>query len=413
MKIGVAKIGKSMKFRTKSWKGIGGDHNIPLILRLLALQNPQNEYHILSRTDFNSLSEEELDFYSPNRNIIADIEKFPFDDIAAMERFKKIVDAKKLDKFLFSSGPQGNTNIPGFLWNKDKGKFLVTLDSFRTYCGPLVYLLNKTTTPVVWLLQDERYRMRARDLIAPRQPTEYLSQYDNQKFKTKCVEDMVFSKKKKTVFVKSLTKYAAIETFFLCGRKKLDIDTIDEQFKKKENILRIILHQGVNGKFDRYPYLMKYIGKWGTSKCIKNIEIYGHWEQKIMDKDPRFKGVKSFTELKELLGQCKASIIIPTSKGWATNKVYEMMNLWQDEEKELGVLPLMAPEYDSQNHMLPKDHFLRVTPATFREKLQKIFTDDDFCKELYRDMYTNYMKPEFYSGEYLNGILTKELEGAK
>jgi hypothetical protein len=49
----------------------------------------------------------------------------------------------------------------------------------------------------------------------------------------------------------------------------------------------------------------------------------------------------------------------------------------------------------------------------FKEKLQKILTDDEFCKDLYRDLYTNYMKKEYYTGEYLSNILTKELEEAK
>jgi len=385
-----------------------------MIVRLLAMNNPDNEYHIISRSDFKNLSPEEAEFWNPNGNIIADIPNFPLEDYAAMEHFREIVEEKKLDKLLFTMGPHGNTNGPEFLWNPKKNQFLLTLIAFHMYAGPVLNFLNKSTIPTIWLLQDIRYKMRARDLIASRQPKVYLSQYDGNKFRNKCIEDIELVKnKKKTVYVKSVTKYAAIETFFLAGKKPIDITTIDEKFKKEDNTFRIVLHQGVNGDFDRYPYLMKYIGKWGTSKCIKNVEIYGHWDKKIMEKDPRFKGVKSFEELKELMGSCKASIIIPTSKGWATNKVYEMMNLWQAKEVELGVLPLMAPEYDSQYHILPKDHFLRVSPASFKEKLQKILTDDEFCKDLYRDMYTNYMKKEYYTGEYLSNILTKELEEAK
>jgi hypothetical protein len=280
---------------------------------------------------------------------------------------------------------------------------------FKNYVGSTINFLNQTDMPCTYLCVDPRYVLRAKDLWKHRFPKKILSQYNEVYNRATVANDKqrlsyTFSP------IKVKTVYSGIETLFLYRRKKFDINKLDEEFEKKSNVFRIVLSQGVphkNGRNQRYDALIKYIGKWDSPNCIKNVEIYGKWEKKYIGDDPRFKGTKSYDELKELMRTCKVTLILPIKPGWVTSKYIETMNGWEDDT--LGIITLYGKGYDGQHHTLPRDHFLRCSPMEFKKKLKKILTDDEFCKKLYREQY-KLLKEEYYTGEYFNSVVMNDVK---
>ena len=403
MKIGVGKLGKSIKFDRKKWVGAGGDCDGPMLIELLAKLNPDVTFHLIGKSDYRLLSDDQKVEYFPNNNVFDTIGKKDYIDSAEASL------KENLDGVIILTGPTGSTNLPNFSKDAKKKYYLKVLDIFKNYVAPIVKFLNEYDGKTIWLCVDPRYVPKARDIFVDKYPKEILSQY-NEKFTYKAYKNQDAAENYKSTKVKYSTVYSGIETLFLCGKKKFDINNLDEAFKEKKNVLRIVLNQGLgSGGDDRYPILMKYIGKWGSDKCIKNVEIYGKWNDDIMEKDPRFKGIKTFDELSELMRTCKATLIIPIKKGWVTSKYVECMNGWDPSGNSLGCITFFGGSYDKQGHVIPKDHFLRTSPMEFKKKLAKVLTDDDFCKQLYKEQY-KILKDEYYTGEFLNELIMNKLK---
>lgn len=408
MKIGVAKIGKSIKFKEKNWGGAGGDCEVPKIISMLSKHNPDVEYYVIGKNDMKTLTDEENEKYFPNKNVF-NASDFNLKTDEDYDEALKQLHELKLDGIVMMTGTMGSTNIPNFRKDKNKKYYLKVLDVFRNYAGYLIRFMNETTIPITWLCVDPRYVPNMRDLLADRYPKSILSQFDT-KVKSHTIGTLEDAENYKTVNLKFDLTYDGIECIFLYGYKKFDVNKIDEAFKEKENKFSIVLNQGLGaGGDDRYKELVNYIGKWGSDKCIENVEIYGNWDEKIMEKDPRFKGTRKYEELKELMKSVKATLIIPIKKGWVTSKYVETMNGWDETGESMGMITFFSKTYDSQCHVLPKDHFLRVTPQDFKAKLAKILTDDEFCKQLYREQY-ELLTDEMYSGEYISNVIMTDMK---
>ena len=58
--IAFAKIGKSVKFKTNNYSPVGGDNEASCVLRALANNNPDKTFYVVGRSDFGTLTENEV-----------------------------------------------------------------------------------------------------------------------------------------------------------------------------------------------------------------------------------------------------------------------------------------------------------------------------------------------------------------
>jgi hypothetical protein len=69
LNIVVGKFGKSLLFDKKKWGMIGGDHEAPAMISILAQMNPNINFYILGRSDWKKLDPSIKDKINVNENI--------------------------------------------------------------------------------------------------------------------------------------------------------------------------------------------------------------------------------------------------------------------------------------------------------------------------------------------------------
>ncbi|HPM74116.1 MAG TPA: hypothetical protein PLA71_00150 [Saccharofermentans sp.] len=409
MNIAYARLGRAIHFNPDHWKPTGGDLNAPKMVNLLANHHPKDKIFIFGRNDLSTCSDE-IKAQFKYSNVFDLTEGLTCNEATceSWEYFKLLneqVKKAKIDYFVILAGPTGDINMPNFITMASaKGKKCQkVLAQNKRMTAPILYVLNDhVEVPKSYYSNDSRYLMtREKELYQANLPSLLLTQFDSPCIDwaetIRCFED---AKPRKLVRTKIPAKYVGLETLFLNYQQKTPIEQIPELAKKKLNQFRIVLNQeDSNGNPDRYPTLMKYIGKWDTPNCIKNVEIYGKWRDEILEADPRFKGPKDMNELAELMKATKISLLI--TEKWATTKWCETMNGRSIDDP--GCIAFMAKEYDTQGHVFPLDHFLRVNPMNFREKIHKVMTDHDFYVKLLIEQ-NNRLKPEYYDGTFICDI---------
>lgn len=139
----------------------------------------------------------------------------------------------------------------------------------------------------------------------------------------------------------------------------------------------------------RYKELKKWIldnddsGEW---------QIFGKWSPECTKKHANFKGLIDNQRLDEMFEKTKYTLIIPIMPDWVTSKYIEMLSV--------GVLPLFHPDYDTQYHILPKDHILRIKDPAHMKKMIQYFEDHPVVriatvKELQRTLLSNVTNGHF------------------
>jgi hypothetical protein len=192
------------------------------------------------------------------------------------------------------------------------------------------------------------------------------------------------------------SEYANVETTFLIDKERdkfnessnsledLFGDTHDQTSKKAIKFM-IVCNQG---NPSRYPDLKKYI-----LDHIQDVDIYGKWNENILNNDSRFKGSKKFNELQSMLPSVKYTFCIPIKKGWCTAKFYEMAHY--------GIIPFLHPTYDEQNN-LKCPEILRVKDsADLFQKIEYLESDENAYNNLRTEL-DKLLKDEYYDGTFLN-----------
>jgi hypothetical protein len=152
--------------------------------------------------------------------------------------------------------------------------------------------------------------------------------------------------------------------------------------------------------------------RWPTVKAIvqaiDDVAIYGDWKEDfvpVADRhllDPaKFKGILSKPELDELMKTWRFTLLSPTGKGWVTAKFYECLMA--------GVLPLFAPDYDTQRRLdVPKTMRLSDLRAeTIRSAIDRLSPLRTAIVDHLRQVY---LTPSVLDGSMLAGSLMKCLD---
>jgi hypothetical protein len=396
MNIGYGKFGKSILFNEKSWPAEGvGVQEAPFHLITLAKYNPDINFYLLSRSDFQKLDRKTKKVLFPNDNVFEVWQHLDTDD--PNEKFKHPYNYLKknnikLDTAIMYAGPAGSrTNVVNMIKQvKDPTQYAKTLCAYENYTGPLFYFLNMSKIPYMVVLTDQRYfPLTGKDLfhnpdrilsqinLGPLQRSHMIS-YENQE----CMETTVTA------------KYAGIEKGILIDWDKRDITKLE----KTKDILILLNQAGANN--NRAALIKEYI-----LENFENVEIYGKWDEKFYE-DSRFKGPLYVNDLRPVLDQSRYSILFSINKcGWLTQKIYEFINS--------GIIPFLHKDYDNQNNFdIPENlrKFLRLSgPQDFINKINYLKNNPEKEDIIRKTLQECCLKDEYYTGEFINDSIMSNL----
>jgi hypothetical protein len=411
MNIAIGKIGKSILFNESQWGVRGGDIEAPTFYENLFLKNPDINFYLIGASDFGRLDSKKRNRINKHNNIIDvydGLKEFKEKEYKGPEEGLRVEyiekwtneNISKIDAGLLFAGPTGTNNVFGRTRKiTSPDDFASPLSMLCKFAGPVIHFLNITKIPYALIVNDPRYfPSTMRDLF--HRPKILLSQYDEiiKHTSRKSYSDLT----NEVVSIKS--NYTRIETIFLVGKEKDKVEIPNESLfdsflnpepqKTERNINFMVVCN--EGKPSRYPDLKKYI-----LDHVKDIDIYGHWDNRVIGNDERFKGPKKFEELQKMLPHVKYTFCIPIKKGWVTSKFWEMAHY--------GIIPFLHPEYDTQNH-LKCPPFLRISsPDDLFKKIKFLENNPKAYKELQNNI-SNMLKEEYYNGSFLNNLATTTIK---
>lgn len=382
--IAFAKIGKSVKFRTNKYSPIGGDNEASCVLRALANNNPDKKFYIIGRSDFSTLTENEVIDLFPYGNVIDVWENVGLD--ISDEYFRHIINyfdrnSIDIDFCVMMVGQVGSVTIPNKIKkvrDLDDVNFASVLDMTKWYVTPISTWLNEVKPRYVEIVNDPRYTMKqSRDLF--HLPEISLGQYDYT-YKTNAItsyEDQTRIERN----VKSI--YAGMETAF-CGDYDYEYSK-DFNLDRKTNFM-VVLNEGKPSRYDM-------LNEW-VLEHFRDVNIYGKWEDERTKVDSRFKGSRHIYDIQRMLSDVKYTFIIPIAKGWVTSKYIEMIHA--------GVIPFFHPTYDEQGHTRVPDFFRPQTPEELRKRIDILNADENLYRESITKLRHLILKQSYYDGTFIS-----------
>lgn len=387
--IAFAKIGKSIKFKKNKYSPIGGDNEASCVLRAVANNNPDKTFYIVGRSDFSTLTKNEIIDLFPYGNVI-DVWKGVGLTISE-EYYRHIInyfDSKNvdIDFCVMMVGQVGSVTIPDKIKKVrdiDDVKPATVLDMTKWYVTPISMWLNERKPRYVEIVNDPRYTMKqSRDLF--HLPEKSLGQYDFD-YKSFAIESYENQERIERL-VSSV--YAGMETAF-CG----DYEYTKEFNMNRKNDFMIVLNEG---KPSRYNILNEWVLQY-----FSDIDIYGKWSDERALNDKRFKGSKNINEIQQILNNVKYTFIIPIAKGWVTSKYIEMIHA--------GVIPFFHPTYDEQKHVPVSDFFRPKNPKELLERIEKLNGDNKLYEKTITDLRKAVLVPSYYDGTFINEKIFKSM----
>ena len=161
------KIGKSLSFRQGKWGMIGGDHEAPALLSMLAQMNPNINFHIISKSDWKDLTPAEKLQHNGNGNIFDVWEKWNSKDGFDCTKWPlHVLQNTKIDFGIIVSGPTGFSTIPNAMRTLDDDRVAKPSMMSERYVGPITRFLNESKIKYMEIGEDPRYYpIAARDLF--------------------------------------------------------------------------------------------------------------------------------------------------------------------------------------------------------------------------------------------------------
>lgn len=418
--IAIGKIGRSISFNKDNWGAIGGDNEAPIFYENLFHKNPDITFYIVGSSDYRRLDSHIRNRINKHGNVIDHLEGFDkwrktnsiseeIDHLNYMEEWMKT--APQIDIGLLVIGATGSNNVKGKTFLKTDHTTLASpLSMFCKYSGPVMHYLNATQLPYVMVINDPRYfPSTIHDIF--NMPKFILSQYNEViEYKNCCKWYNI----QESFTAKINSEYSAMETIFLIGKERdnytvqknesssISIDSFftsetssdcEEATNKERDIKFMIVCN--EGNPSRYNTLKKYILDY-----IDDVDIYGKWEQGIINNDKRFKGPRKFNDLQEIFPRVKYTFCIPIKKGWVTSKFWEMAHS--------GIIPFLHPEYDEQNNLKCPD-FIRIKdPKDLYKKIEFLEKNPEAYEILNKNL-NAMIKDSYYDGTYINDLVITKL----
>lgn len=362
MRIGYAKIGRSIPLSRANWGFVGGDDEPMLVLQTLARRHPEHEFVVVGKC---SRDETTTDLgYPPNvRNGWNDVR----DEIrvassgmttetkpAVAARYREIIQPMfdSLDGLVVWTGQHGTSNNPipkvGGHW----GDVTSPQDSFLYYGSYLVSGINmfRRSDPLqreeVWLCPDARNYIKARDLKWPlRHPV--LGQYNYSRTEkherwgdTRTPQECGFDAEVEPNGVWVAKQSYAYSRLEICGITPEHMDTDFGPWEGRRRFGLFINEARSYVRLNRADAMRDWV------LPLEPDFVHGQWPKKSQEALGRVIEPAPFDQYYGLLRSVATSFTTPTSgTGWATTKPWQSF--------ATGTVIFFHPNYDTQGNIIP------------------------------------------------------------
>lgn len=420
LKVGYATLGRAMQLESSKWGFVGGDDEPPLLLKDLALRNPDCDFTILGRTP--PVVPQSVGFpdnvFNPWVDLVpkfkAETSRRKLGGQLSMEQKWDLVKMQDeltmhlfddLDALIIWVGQHGTSNspLPGIQGGyKGWGDCTDPQQSFLRYAGFIIRGTNywRRKDPInreeIYLMADGRNYNKFRDIKWPsKHPV--IGQYNTQRntkherylddrTPAECGFDDI-AKQDPMPHIWTATqdyKYSRLE---ICGALPQHVGDHyrDDNFAERESF-GIIINEARRDVIDsRLKAMKRYV------MPLNPAWVRGVWSPKSEAELGISIKPLNWTDYWSTLGTVKSTFTTPSSgTGWATTKPWQAF--------AAGVVCFFHPNYDSQNNILgdaPKElrEWLRVSePGQLQKRVDLLQTDEDTWKWLVRAQRAHYDK---------------------
>ena len=302
----------------------------------------------------------------------------------------------------FTSQGWSTTALPGFLNTlKPPYKPVKCLDMTLFYASEIIYYLNKTNLKWWMLATDPRYvrpSMRYRDIT--NLPQKVLGQQDfdiawfgiNEFKRDACLEN-----DGDYIIRNIVSRYSGIEKMNLIDGGVLNIDNAEKPHKF--TIVTMQLSPPTAKEDMRFNILKEYILDKDPEQKAR---IFGKWSPEFKKGHPQFKGYIATKDLDKTFAETRYTLVLPTAAGWVTSKYAEML--------QLGVVPFLHPDYDTQFHIVPETHPIRViSPDDFYSKMKYLDDNPESRIKLIKHLQEELIS-DAYTGKFMLDLINENLE---
>ena len=309
------KIGKSLSFRQGKWGMIGGDHEAPALLSMLAQMNPNINFHIISKSDWKDLTSAEKLQHNGNGNIFDVWENWNTKDGFDCTKWPlHVLQNTKIDFGIIVSGPTGFSTIPNAMMTLDNDRVAKPSMMSERYVGPITRFLNESKIKYMEIGEDPRYYpIAARDLF--NRPEYICGTRDVAKHRSVEIIDGYFGTVKEISL--PVRDYRVSHMF-------MAMEPSDKRLKEpgtRQNLMSIYSNGLRNqGGMQKFPAIKQYV-----LDQFPDATIFGEWPEDTPGIKPYLSRIKP-TPMIELIDQMydtKYAFMIPIQEGWPTSKFFK------------------------------------------------------------------------------------------
>lgn len=418
IRLGFGALGCALKFRKGEIQRFDGSLEYWKMLYMLVRNEAVSHVLLLQKSDWNELTDIEKIEFDPRGVLLdpySDLDDFNRQSVGIKknedtqlclsyrnlwERFKNEEPLDAIIHFI-GMGYYTNNSIPNFL-------DAVRIPGHRTrvqwvtynYCAPPIHYINESKIPWYMIACDPRYvkeSMRMRDTFWA--PKEVISQFE-QKLIWDSVEKYEGNEGTcgNEIQKETWLRATGIEKLARINEPIFPPDN-DRPIKFMMVAMQSKYGQG-EGHDERLEMLKNWVFKYDPDK---EVHVYGKWSPDVIKGyEDWFKGFIHHSEVDNKMLQTRYTLIRGIRAGWSTGK-------WADV-LACGCLPFMAPDYDTQYSIVPKDHFFRVkTPDEMHKKIAFLEANPDKRIALIKKNQYELLK-DAKSGKFVYDILNKSFE---
>lgn len=398
----IGKVGKSVKLTTVD---ISTGDDAPMIFySTVARMNPDYNFYFIGPNELRKLDEAQYEHLFPNKNVFSAFKK----DDSLAEPFKPTVDYFKENNItpdfaLLFCGMVSGVNVPNFLKKEGTDEYVKILNSYKSYAGPYIYVMNELGVPYFGIAEDARYiTVNAKDLYNKERLV--FSQI-NEKFTP---VKHVTSKTDLTLTTETIEAiYSGVERIFMMGLPEdwKDKINVEKKITDKEHAKFIVISNGcgtkamntaTGNKASRLPTYEKWILNNFKGTEFDNTKIYGTWDPKAYEKWPDKIVYKRLCNMQEEIENAKYALVYSQQPGFVTVKAWEMTTL--------GLIPFIHPDYDKDRLLNFPEFCYPKTPEELLERVRQLEADDELYKKVLNDCFAM-IKPEYMDGSDLNNFI--------
>ena len=390
------KIGKSLSFRQGKWGMIGGDHEAPALLSMLAQMNPNLNFHIISKSDWKDLEPAEKALHNVNGNIFDVWEKWNTKDGIDCTKWPLIVlKDTKIDFGIIVSGPTGFSTIPDAMMTLDNDRVAKPSMMSERYVGPITRFLNESKIKYMEIGEDPRYfPIAARDLF--NRPAYICGTRNLDKHRSVEIIDGYFGKVKE---INLPVRDCRVSHMFMAmepGEKRL------KEPGDRKNLMSIYSNGLRNqGGMQKFPAIRQYV-----MDQFPDSTIFGEWPEDTPGITPYLNRIKP-TPMIELIDQMydtKYAFMIPIQEGWPTSKFFKHLMF--------GIIPFFHPTCYPDYYADVPEYLKLKSTKDLKDKINFLESNPKEYLKLWKQC-QSMLKDEYFDGSYFNDIILGQISTVK